>query len=172
MAGEMLRVTGGNAAGTMIPLDGELLIGRAAEGGGTLGGDRLLSRQHARLRRDKRGYLVLEDLASSNGTFVNGTRLVQPQILNAGDSVRVGETTLQLVAAAPVAPASPPAPPAVPAANAPTPPAPPPPAGPDGAGRGRGRLGILIGGAAALVVLAVVAVVLLAGGDGDGGGEE
>lgn len=49
-----------------------------------------VSRQHARINRTPGGY-VLEDLGSTNGTFVNGERLVAPRVLNPGDLVGLGE---------------------------------------------------------------------------------
>jgi hypothetical protein len=54
-------------------------------------GDAEMSRQHARLTRTPGGY-VLEDLGSTNGTFVNGERLMAPRVLNPGDLVGMGET--------------------------------------------------------------------------------
>ncbi len=53
-------------------------------------GDAEVSRQHARITRTPAGY-VLEDLGSTNGTFVNGERLAAPRVLNAGDLIGVGE---------------------------------------------------------------------------------
>ena len=53
-------------------------------------GDAEVSRQHARITRTPAGY-VLEDLGSTNGTFVNGDRLAAPRVLNAGDLIGVGE---------------------------------------------------------------------------------
>lgn len=49
-----------------------------------------VSRQHARVNRTPGG-LVLEDLGSTNGTFVNGERLVSPRVLKPGDLVGLGE---------------------------------------------------------------------------------
>jgi pSer/pThr/pTyr-binding forkhead associated (FHA) protein len=40
--------------------------------------------------------LVVEDLGSTNGTFVNEHRIVSPTVLQAGDSVRVGNTELRV----------------------------------------------------------------------------
>jgi predicted component of type VI protein secretion system len=54
-------------------------------------GDAEMSRQHARLTRTPGGY-VLEDLGSTNGTFVNGERLTAPRVLNPGDLIGMGET--------------------------------------------------------------------------------
>lgn len=49
-----------------------------------------VSRRHARLMRDGEGY-VLEDLGSSNGTFVNGQRISGRHPLKSGDQVRLGQ---------------------------------------------------------------------------------
>src|SRR5205085_9388398 len=94
MAGEMLKVTAGNAAGQDIPLEQELVIGRSTPGQGSLGGDSEISRVHARVYRDASGQLMVEDLGSTNGTFVNGNRISSPTPLRAGDDLRVGQTTL------------------------------------------------------------------------------
>jgi pSer/pThr/pTyr-binding forkhead associated (FHA) protein len=53
-----------------------------------------ISRHHARLRRWKNGYSI-EDIGSTNGTFVNGYRLTEPRVLEADDIVRLG-TRVQL----------------------------------------------------------------------------
>lgn len=44
-----LKVASGNAAGTVIEVEDELVIGRQAAGAGTLGNDIEISRQHARI---------------------------------------------------------------------------------------------------------------------------
>jgi pSer/pThr/pTyr-binding forkhead associated (FHA) protein len=53
-------------------------------------GDAEVSRQHARLTHTPGGY-VLEDLGSTNGSFVNGERLMAPRVLNPGDLIGFGE---------------------------------------------------------------------------------
>lgn len=58
-----------------------------------------VSRRHARLMLEDEHY-VLEDLGSSNGTFVNGEKLVQRRILNSGDKIRLGQI-INLVYSAP-----------------------------------------------------------------------
>ena len=112
---EELLVTEGPAQGRRLPLDEEFLVGRSMGEDGKLGDDPQLSRRHARLANDG-GRLIIEDLGSANGTFVNGTRITQPVPLAVGDSVKIGQTTLavvkpgqQPVAAAPATHVPPPA---------------------------------------------------------------
>jgi nitrite reductase (NADH) large subunit len=57
-----------------------------------------VSRRHARLFITPEGRVWIEDLGSTNGTFLNGER-VDRAALNLGDQVRLGATTLELVAA-------------------------------------------------------------------------
>ncbi|MGH2605182.1 MAG: FHA domain-containing protein [Anaerolineales bacterium] len=69
-------------------------------------GDAEVSRQHSRLTRSQGG-IVLEDLGSTNGTFVNGERLVAPRLLRPGDMVGMGENvTLMYESTAPEAAAT------------------------------------------------------------------
>ena len=89
-----LEVVAGNAAGMSILVDDELVIGRHAEGAGQLAADQELSRSHARITRDSSGFVAIEDLGSTNGTFVNGLRINGPQTLSEGDSIELGATTL------------------------------------------------------------------------------
>jgi predicted component of type VI protein secretion system len=56
-----------------------------------------VSRRHARFRRDPGGYL-LEDLGSTNGTFVNGQRLSAPTLLRSGDTIQFGEAVTLMYA--------------------------------------------------------------------------
>jgi hypothetical protein len=94
MAGESLKVVAGNAAGSSIALEQELVVGRSTPGLGSLGGDSEISRVHARIYHDASGQLIAEDLGSTNGTFVNGNRIAAATPLRPGDQVRVGQTTM------------------------------------------------------------------------------
>jgi len=96
MARQVPIVVSGDAAGTRLDAQGEVILGREGEGGPALGEDPKLSRRHARLTRDAGGALAVEDLNSMNGTFVNGERIVGPRVLSAGDLVRVGNTTVEV----------------------------------------------------------------------------
>jgi serine/threonine protein kinase len=88
-----LRVTAGNAQGTEIQVEDELLIGREAPDEGKLGQDAEISRQHARISHAGDEYAI-EDLGSTNGTFLNGRQISRPEVLSPGDRIQVGATTL------------------------------------------------------------------------------
>lgn len=97
-----LEVTAGMARGGAVDIGGELLIGRDAQGPGTLGGDPQLSGEHARIRRTGAAY-VIADLGSTHGTRVNGRLLSGEARLRSGDVIEVGTSLLTafLVVAAP-----------------------------------------------------------------------
>jgi len=58
-----------------------------------------VSRKHARLLLQPDGY-VLEDMGSTNGTFVNGQRLVSPRVLRGGEAIMFGENVSLIFEAA------------------------------------------------------------------------
>src|SRR5438067_10533049 len=89
-----LEVVAGRALGMSILLDDELLIGRHADGAGRLADDDEISRSHARISLDRSGFCAIEDLGSTNGSFVNGLRISGPQTLSVGDTIELGGTTL------------------------------------------------------------------------------
>jgi hypothetical protein len=89
-----LEVISGNACGDTIVVGDELVIGRHATGAGRLSEDDEISRQHARISREVTGDYAIEDLGSSNGTFVNGLRVQSSRLLSVGDSIETGATTL------------------------------------------------------------------------------
>ncbi len=76
---------------TYIATDGPTIIGRRA--GQISLSDHSASRRHAEIRPDN-GAWVLRDLNSSNGTFLNGQRIVTPAALKQGDHIRIGGTVL------------------------------------------------------------------------------
>lgn len=57
--------------------------------------DALISRDHARVVR-RGGNWWLEDIRSTNGTFLNGQRIFEPALMRAGDEVRLGSTLLRI----------------------------------------------------------------------------
>ena len=86
-------VRSGPEAGRRVELGVEMAIGR--QDGDLVLEDPEVSRRHAVLRRSG-GSIVVEDLDSTNGTFVNGQRIQGPVSVGAGDQVRVGRTTLEI----------------------------------------------------------------------------
>lgn len=81
------------APGSTIEVNGAITIGRGAEHGIRLDGDTTVSSRHAALERRADG-LWIEDVGSTNGTFVNGARVDGWRLLLPGDVVRVGHTDL------------------------------------------------------------------------------
>jgi hypothetical protein len=72
-------------------------VGRGAENAIRLDGDDFVSSRHAVLEPRPDG-LWVEDLGSTNGTFVNGARVTSARLLQAGDIVRIGQTDLRVEA--------------------------------------------------------------------------
>ena len=66
-------------------------IGRSADNDLALQADEFASSHHARVEPRRDGVWV-EDVGSTNGTFVNGSKLSRPRRLDPGDVIRVGET--------------------------------------------------------------------------------
>lgn len=90
-----LTVTAGPHAGTRIPLTGEpITIGRAPNCSLVLDDD-YASSTHARIISTPEG-LVVEDLGSTNGTWIGRTRLTQPTRIDLGTEVRIGRSSLVL----------------------------------------------------------------------------
>jgi Inner membrane component of T3SS, cytoplasmic domain len=83
-----------------VALDRELVIGTAPDADVVLA-DTCAAPRHARLRaapevRSNERCMLVEDLASSNGTFVNGQPVGEPTWLLPGDELLVGTTVLTL----------------------------------------------------------------------------
>ena len=84
-----LTITSGPDAGKVLVLpQAELVIGRSAPAGLIIDHPEI-SRRHARLGYQQGNYF-LEDLGSSNGTFLNGQRLQGPQFLADGSEIQLG----------------------------------------------------------------------------------
>jgi pSer/pThr/pTyr-binding forkhead associated (FHA) protein len=162
LASHKLTVISGPAAGTSVQLDGELVIGRS-DGDLTIP-DSEISRRHASIR-PANGGVVIEDLGSRNGTFVDGRQISEPVTVRTGVRIQLGGTELRLelpldttrVSERPVVAAPPPAAPAEPAAAEPA------PAEPAAPPRRRGRLWIAIAALVAVAAIAAVAILLFAG---------
>ena len=83
------------AEGNVHVLDSApLTVGRGPQNDLTLERDEFASARHARIEPRRDGVWI-EDLASTNGTFVNGELLTGPRRLSSGDRIRIGETDLR-----------------------------------------------------------------------------
>lgn len=97
-AGESTRlrvVEPADRRGTTYQLGDELTVGRASGCQVALPDDSYASQLHARIFR-KDGRLFLEDLGSTNGTYLNAKAVTAPVALRRGDRVQVGRTVLEV----------------------------------------------------------------------------
>ncbi len=83
------------ARGAGFAVGASTTIGRAADCGVVIQ-DSFSSGHHARVSHRDGQYLV-EDLGSTNGTFLNTRRVTGPTAMNAGDRIQIGNTVLELV---------------------------------------------------------------------------
>jgi pSer/pThr/pTyr-binding forkhead associated (FHA) protein len=82
--------------GEEVPVDSmPVAVGRGGQNEVPLDGDEFASAEHARFEARRDG-LWVEDIGSTNGTFVNGARVTTPRRLTRGDVVRVGQTDFRV----------------------------------------------------------------------------
>ena len=92
---QRLLVTAGGLAGTTIGLaDQQITIGRANDATLVLNDDYASSR-HARLFPQD-GQWIVEDLGSTNGTYLDRQKVTQPTPVPPGVPIRIGKTVLEL----------------------------------------------------------------------------
>lgn len=89
-----LRVTEGPLAGRTVALDGPVLLGRAEDADLVLEDD-YASGRHARLFPQGTRWF-LEDLGSTNGTYVDGDPVTRALPLGPGSALRIGKTVMVL----------------------------------------------------------------------------
>jgi pSer/pThr/pTyr-binding forkhead associated (FHA) protein len=88
-------IVDGPTAGQVVPLgDAPILIGRGPDAAIRLDDD-YVSTRHARIGSSNDTFYV-EDLGSTNGTYIGSQRLTQATAIQLGSQVRVGKTTLEL----------------------------------------------------------------------------
>ncbi|HSE69908.1 MAG TPA: FHA domain-containing protein [Nocardioidaceae bacterium] len=87
-------VDGANAGETASLDDAPLLIGRGSDAAIRLDDD-YVSTRHARIASSGDQWFV-EDLGSTNGTYLGAQRVSQPTTLQLGSQIRIGKTTLEL----------------------------------------------------------------------------
>jgi len=83
------------AEGATIEVSAPTVVGRDAQSGIRLDHDEYVSSRHARIEPRPEGAWV-DDLGSTNGTFVNGSKLKKGRIAKAGDVIKIGATELQV----------------------------------------------------------------------------
>ena len=82
-------------AGRVYPLGDELTVGRAPGCQVALESDSYVSQLHARVFvRD--GQLYVEDLGSTNGTYLNRKKVSGPMLVRRGDRLQIGKTVLEV----------------------------------------------------------------------------
>jgi hypothetical protein len=93
-ATELIAVEPAGTAGRRYPLGDEITVGRAAGCQVTVD-DTYVSQLHARVfTRD--GQLLVEDLGSTNGTYLNRVKVSGPMVMQKGDRLQVGNTVLEV----------------------------------------------------------------------------
>jgi pSer/pThr/pTyr-binding forkhead associated (FHA) protein len=80
--------------GTAFATTDEITIGRAATCAIGMPDDSFVSQLHARVYLDS-GSTMIEDLGSTNGTYLNGKRLIAPERITKGDRVQIGSTVFE-----------------------------------------------------------------------------
>ena len=94
-----LVVQSGPNSGTVYPLEApEIIIGREPNNLISIN-DAEVSRKHAKLILQN-SLFVIQDLGSTNGTFINGQRITSPVVLKPGDTITLGENVVLLFEAA------------------------------------------------------------------------
>jgi pSer/pThr/pTyr-binding forkhead associated (FHA) protein len=95
MSDLILEIVEGSEAGRQLPLDNVIDVGREPSLPLHLDTDTQVSRRHARISLQG-GQVVVEDLGSTNGTYVNDQPINSPRAIQPGDKVRIGLTVLEL----------------------------------------------------------------------------
>jgi pSer/pThr/pTyr-binding forkhead associated (FHA) protein len=91
-----LVVSEGSLSGTTVALHGQTIsLGRAHDSTIVLDDDYASSR-HARIYPDRDGQWIVEDLGSTNGTYLGRNRLTTPTPIQPGSPIRIGKTVIEL----------------------------------------------------------------------------
>lgn len=94
-SGRKLTVVDGELKGTAVPLGTSVItIGRAPDSTIVLSDD-YVSTRHARVYPSGSDWVV-EDLGSTNGTWINKTRVTGPTVIEPGADLRIGRTTMRI----------------------------------------------------------------------------
>src|SRR3954447_26646566 len=94
-----IEVTSGPGVGLTAEVEEDIVIGR--EDADLVIDDLEISRRHARVAPAEGGGVVVEDLGSTNGTFVNGEKLSGPTTLESSGTIRIGTSEIAVKIAIP-----------------------------------------------------------------------
>src|SRR5262245_54385185 len=92
--GRLIVIEPKASKGTAIGLANEVTFGRAPGCTVSVPDDTFVSQIHARVFTDN-GNVILEDVGSTNGTYLNGNRLTSATALHRGDRIQIGSTVLE-----------------------------------------------------------------------------
>lgn len=92
---ELVVVEPVDGAGRSWPIGDEVTVGRAGGCAISLAGDTYVSTLHARVFRTPEGDVRVEDLGSTNGTYLNRAKVGAAVSLQRGDRLQIGNTTLE-----------------------------------------------------------------------------
>ena len=92
--GEIIVVRSDTQPGFAVAITDSVVLGRSPEADALLD-DPYASMFHLRLTMDG-DTMSVADLGTTNGTYVNGRRITSPVALNAGDTVQVGKTIMEV----------------------------------------------------------------------------
>jgi pSer/pThr/pTyr-binding forkhead associated (FHA) protein len=91
---ELVLIRGDDGAGETFKVEDVAVLGRSSQADIVVD-DPYASEFHMRFVSGEEG-IVLHDLGSTNGTYVNGRRVSSPQLLVKGDAVQVGKTVMEV----------------------------------------------------------------------------
>ena len=91
----VLVIVDGQKAGMTFPLPPSCTVGRAPDNSIVVP-DQFISSHHARIYKSKKGEWVLEDLGSTNGTYLDEKQIAGPVIIKPGQLIRLGATSFEL----------------------------------------------------------------------------
>jgi len=92
----LLKIIGGKHAGREIKISvPEFIIGRGEDAHLRPASD-MVSRKHCSIKVAD-GKVIVSDMGSRNGSFVNGEQLTQPHVAKSGDKIRIGRLQFELI---------------------------------------------------------------------------
>jgi pSer/pThr/pTyr-binding forkhead associated (FHA) protein len=83
-----------NLRGTAYAISGVIGIGRESDNTIAIGDDTYLSGHHAKVSLAE-GRVIVDDLMSRNGTYLNGSRITEPRTVKVGDRIQIGYTVFE-----------------------------------------------------------------------------